>query len=144
MHKIISIPILIKEGTTTDFIVHELTVEQLIELAQINPLFGGKKGVQKEESEKEIVNPFGGHPLGGFFGELSSIFGSGEKVIKMSCKFGIDDLKPLAPSDLQKIYEGFLAVNQTFLGMLEKLGILQVLKERLKEIMSDFSKMPVI
>jgi len=137
MKKTISIPIEIDSKTTIDFVMHELTTVQIMELAQINPIFGGKKGVKEGEVKvsKKEVSPM----IEGFFGELSSFLGSGEKVMEMSCQFKMDDLIPLAPSDLEKIFAGFQEVNQTFLTILEKLGILGLFKELMIEIISDFS-----
>ena len=142
MKKIKKIKIQIDEQTEKTFVINELTLEQLLTLAQINPIFGGDSGDEKESNNSDTENkkPKTAKPVPGVFDELKDFIGSGQEVMKMSCDFDMKAIMPLAPSDISLLLEGFKEVNQTFLAMLEKLGILEAVKAIINKAFSDFSK----
>ena len=145
MRKRKTVKIDLDEGKSKEFTVKELTVKNILTLAQNNPFFASsenpgqqpKKSANGGETENQVV-------LNGILGEFKE-FGDGiNDVLKVSCDFKIEDLKELAPSEIQEIYEGFREVNQTFLKILEKVKLLEAVNKIVDKTMTSFSEMLVI
>lgn len=121
------IEIELDNSTKKTFVVKELTVQELIDLTQNNKLFGGAAKTKEEEGESIME-------------ELFNFKESVAEVMKVSCDFSIDDVKGLAPGDIEELYKGWREVNQTFLSLLEKTGVLQAFQKILEKGISDFLK----
>lgn len=127
--------------TKKEFTVTELSVAEIIALGQENPLFGATLNDDDETAEKGTANdsePTGKKKDRGMLDDILDISKSARGVMAVSCDFDLDDLKPLAPSDVDKIFKDFKEVNSTFLTLLEKMGIIQASKDIVEKAMSDF------
>lgn len=134
MRKVKTVKIQLDNGETKEFTVKELTCQNIIDLTQNNSLF--------TDSSKNSEN--GEELKGGEFSLLNELNDFGKeinKVIKMSCEFTTEDLKPLAPSELKEIYNALKEVNSDFLHILEKVGISQMLNQLLARAGKTFSGM---
>ena len=145
MQEIKTVKIELEKGTFKDFIVKELTVKQILELAKSNPFFAGsdKEGQQVKKSANGGETDEKPNKTG-LFGELSEYGGGLKEVMEKSCNFKLEDLSELAPSDIEAIYHGFREVNQTFLKILEKVKLLEALDKILDKTIINFSKMLAI
>lgn len=128
MRTIKKIEIQIEPELMKTFVVKELTLNQLIELAQTNSLFGGEV---KKDPEAILGSSF--------LSQLIAFKPDIEKVMEMTCSFSFQDLLELPPSDIKLIFEGFQEVNQSFLDGLEKLGLLETMKKLLNSFIKVFS-----
>jgi len=157
--KVITIDI--DEKTKKDFAVKELTLQQIIDLSQKNPLFaadtsgntelaGNHTGNDPEQHKKSESLPKGINPNAekGLLEQLSGDFvdfsKAAKEVVGLSCDFQMEDLLELAPSDIKQVFDGWKEVNQTFLHFLEKMGILEAVMAIIKGAISDFSEMLAI
>lgn len=119
---------------TKTFTVKELTCAQIIELTQTNALFGDGTASKNSDNGEGVTNT----------GMLAALGEYGEeirKIMKLTCDFTIEDLKPLAPSEIKQIYTAFKEVNADFLEVLEKLKITHLYKQMIDRATSAFSKM---
>lgn len=145
MRKIKTVKIDLEEGKTKDYIVKELTVKNILELAQNNPFFvdtdksgqQSKKSANGEETESK-------KPDTGLFSELTEFSDGLKRVIEASCDFKLEDLEELAPSEIKEIYDGFREVNGTFLKILEKVKLLEAVNKVIDKTLTNFSEMLAI
>lgn len=140
MKKTETVKIKIDEKTEKEFTVKELTVAQIIDLSQNNPLFGATLNDADKNTGNDHKTAPDDEKEGGLLSEALDLTKSASKVIGIACDFKVDDLKPLAPSDVKKIFDAFKRVNSTFLSLLDQLGILEITKEILGRALSDFSR----
>jgi len=145
MKKTITVKIKIDETTEKEFTVNELTVAQIIELSQSNPLFGAtlndsEENTGNDQAKAQDDKKEGDSLTGDLLTDIVGLTNSAGKVMEIACDFETKDLKALAPSDVQIIFSAFKEANSTFLSFLDQLGILGITKEILKRALSDFSK----
>ena len=160
MKKIKSIEIKINATDIKKFEVRELTVGQLIELSQKNSFFKPETGTGKDLNEKsktagnstkiEQGDTKSGKPdIASVKSDIKSdepaiiellkeVTGAVEEVVNMSCSFKMKDLKELSPSEVKEVYDAFLEVNETFLDLLEKMGVKAATKSILQAGLSSF------
>lgn len=147
MRKKKTVKININEKTKKDFVVMELTIKEIIDLSQLNPLFEGDisadpKTAGKDENSvsepEEIKEDIGLIDVLG--GEIRDFTSSAKKIMEASCEFDMAELFELTPSDVEKVFEGWREVNQTFLQCLEKVGILEALLNIIRAAILDFSE----
>lgn len=113
------------------FTVNELTISDILTLSQNNKFFGGSD-VDEKVDEKKVEQSF--------LTEVQDIFKDTGRIMELSCDFEMEDLKELAPSDVEKVFDGWKEVNETFLNLLEKMGVLQALKQIVEKGLGDFSR----
>lgn len=132
-----TVKIQIDEKTEKGFTVSELTVAQIIDLGQKNPLFGAtlNDSTKKDKNDEKTAST---EQERGLLGDLMDLTSSVGMVMDISCDFKVQDLKVLAPSDIDSIFDAFKEVNATFLSYLERMGILKASKDILEKAMSDF------
>ena len=140
MKKSKTVKIQIDSKIEKEFTVTELSVAEIIELSQKNPLFGATLNDDSETAVKGTANAPNDveKKERGMLDDLFDISKSATGVMLASCDFKIDDLKPLAPSDIDIIFKAFKEVNATFLTLLETMGIVQATKDIVEKAMSDF------
>lgn len=131
-----TVKIQIDEKTEKGFTVQELSVQDIIDLSQNNPFFGASLNDENKTTENPAVND----SENGFMTELSGFGDSAREIMVKSCDFTIDDLKKLAPSDIDLIFAEWKEVNSSFLAWLDKVGILSAAGEILQKALSDFSR----
>ena len=122
------------------FTVKELTCAQIIELTQTSALFGDGDDSKNSENGEDAAEKALQAPKG-LLGELADYGEEIKKIMKATCDFTIEDLKPLAPSEIKEIYAAFKEVNVDFLEVLEKLKITHLYQQVLDRATSAFSKM---
>ena len=140
MKKSKTVKIQIDPKTEKEFTVTELSVANIINLSQKNPLFGATLNDQAETAGKDTGNAPEAEKKKerGMLDDLMDVSASARGVMEISCDFKMEELKPLAPSDIDKIFKAFKEVNATFLTLLEKMGIIQATKDIVEKAMSDF------
>lgn len=131
-----TVKIQIDEKTEKGFTVKELSVQDIIDLSQNNPFFGASLNDENKTTENPAVND----SEKGFMTELSGFGDSAREIMVRSCDFTIDDLKKLAPSDIDLLFTEWKEVNSSFLSWLDKMGILSAAGDILKKALSDFSR----
>lgn len=133
------------EGETDprEFTIKELTIEQIIELSQTSSLFGGNKEGENEKPAQDpaTVMAMQNIPI---LGHLKDLGFELEKVMKSTCDFSLEDLKPLAPSEVKEVWNGFKEVNQDFLEVLEKLGLTKAFELMVEKVSNSFSAIAAI
>lgn len=141
-----TVKIKIDQKTEKGFTVTELTVAQIIDLTQQNPLFGATLNDNGETAENNTKNASEGNEKedSGLMNHITDASKSIQQVIKISCDFEMEDLKALAPSDIELIFNDWREVNQTFLTLLEKMGIIEAAKAIIEKAMSDFLRIVAI
>lgn len=147
MRKTKIIKIDIDEKTKKDFKVNELTVREIIDLSQISPLFGADARSNEEKAGNNTKNQPDGQKTEEPKGLLSILSGNmadftemAKTVMDKSCDFKLEELVDLAPSDIELVFEGWQEVNQSFLGWLKKVGILEAVLNIIRGAMLDFSE----
>ena len=130
MQQVTVIKIEIEKGLTKEYTIKELTVKQILDLSQTNTFLGGGS------KTKPGLNV----PGFSIINHLVSFKPEVERIMDVSCDFKFEDLIKLAPSDIKVLYDGFQEVNQTFLDVLEKLGITKILKSLQESFMNGFSE----
>lgn len=141
MKKIKTVKIQIDEKTEKEFTVSELNVAEIIELSQNNPLFGATLNDDEKTAGNHTKNASDDGikiEAKNWIDEIKSYKSSAIEVMTKSCDFKPKDLIPLAPSDIDKLFEDWKEVNQTFLSWLEKVGVLEAAKAIMDKAMSDF------
>ena len=117
--------------------IKELTVEEIIQLGQSNKFFGtsnSDNGVEenpKNDSVKDSVEDF------------DMLKSDIEAIMDASCDFKMSDLRKLAPSEINLLFEAFKEVNSDFFGWLKVLGIAELLDQIRAALLQNFSKMLV-
>jgi hypothetical protein len=144
MKKTKTVKIKIDEKTEKEFTVKELTVAQIIDLSQNNPLFGATLNDKNKTTGKTQKKVPEKEEQGGFLASAVGYSESAQACMKLCCDFDIKDLKPLAPSDIKEIFDAFKEVNSTFLSLLDQMGIIKATKGILDRALSDFSRMLAI
>jgi hypothetical protein len=151
MRKSDTVQIKLDDKNVKKFTVNELTVEEILELLQSSSVSqelasqsgaddpDGKK-VQEEKQDDDIVDD---SVLGGLVELAAGIGADMQRIMVKSCDFTIEDLKPLAPSDIRKIWDKYKEVNSDFLGTLKALGIMEAIQEYKEATLSSFSKVLV-
>ena len=147
MKKSKTVKIQIDQKTEKEFTVTELSVAEIIDLGQKNPLFGATLNDEAETTGNNIKNHSDKDKKKkekGMLGDILDISKSAQGVMKISCDFDLKDLKALPPSDIEILFNNFKEVNATFLTLLEKMGVIEVSKQIAQKAMSDFLKMLAI
>lgn len=152
MQKIKTVKIELEPGKFKDFKIKELSIADIIELTQTNSFFKAPeedvdKKTQNGEDSGEVdfeKTATATIPSKTFIQELQEYGDEISKIMEKICDFDINDLRVLAPSDVRLLFDGFQEVNRDFLGVLEKLKILEMFKKVLTRHMSVFSKMLAI
>lgn len=140
-----------------EFIIRELTVEEIIKLTNESTLLHGTpeqgNGVegQKEDGKAQEGEKDSNLNTDKLAEDIATTLkdmvllttGLTEDIRRMmdiSCNFKIEDLKPLAPSEIKYLVEKFKLVNETFLGVLKGLGLQEVILEVREATLSSFSR----
>jgi len=146
MKKSKTVKIKIDEKTEKEFTVKELSVAEIMDLGQNNPLFGATLNDEPETAGKGTANvpDTAKKEERGMLDDIIDVSKSARGVMAKSCDFKLDELKPLAPSDIAEIFGAFKEVNATFLTLLETMGIIQASKDIVEKAMSDFLRMLAI
>jgi hypothetical protein len=117
---------LTKKANNEDFLIKELTVEEIIaffDQAQ-NPINeSGEPGSQEDDM------------VTGLMAQLN-------EVLLISIPgLNAEQLTTWAPSEIEKLYEGFREVNQTFFTIAQGLGLNNLMEEVKQAIAKDFSSL---
>lgn len=110
------------------FSVSELTVGQIIEVAQDSTVFNSLANLSPESGNSISIS----------FQFISKELTS---VMEKCCDFKLEDLKELTPSEIKQLLQAFQEVNSDFLELLGEVGILAALKKIQTKIVSDFSNL---
>ena len=121
------------EGIKKVFVVKELTVAEIID--QYN-----KSEFLNSSDDKKGKTTTDGDNLPGEIGEMLRDL---KQIVDVGCNFKMEDLKPLAPSEIKQIYNGFKEVNTDFFDFLQALGVTEALMEIKDVALNNFSKVLV-
>lgn len=140
MRKEKTVKIDLDEKSSKDFKLWELTIEDIITLSQGNQFF---KSDPPDDIKKSQSGENSGEPSS-FLVEFKEYLTDLNGIMEKTCDFTLDELKPLAPSDVKRLWDGWQEVNQDFLFVLAKLQILEIGKQLLSKHIKSFSKMLAI
>ena len=105
-----------------EYTIKELTIKQIMDL-----LDSGVNVEKVGQGNKDVKKPVG---KSGLKEDIQEYVSAISKIINMTADgFGVDDLMLLAPSEVMVLWVAFKEVNNDFLSILEKLGVLEMLKE---------------
>lgn len=110
------------------FNVAELTVGQIIEVAQDSTVFNSLANLSPESGNSISIS------FQFISKELSSVMGK-------CCDFKLEDLKELTPSEIKQLLQAFQEVNSDFLELLGEVGIITALKKIQTKVVNDFSNL---
>jgi hypothetical protein len=145
------------EDKSKEFTIKELTLSEIIELVNESTLFvdgeaqdngvGEPDGKDGKKAQAEPGASGGENPakesllLGDVLTFSLGIGKDMQKILAKSCDFTVEDLRPLAPSEIRKIWTAFQSVNSDFLDFLKALGLMEAMLEVREATLSRFSRM---
>jgi len=141
--KVKTVKIELDDGSTKDFTIKELSIQDILDLSQQNAFFTQSATPDAKKSQNG-EDPADTEAEKGLMEDLTQYGATISEIMAKICDFQLVDLKPLAPSDVAELYDGFKEVNATFLGVLEKLKIPEMVSKTIQKHMSNFSKMLAI
>jgi hypothetical protein len=107
-----------------EYLVRELTVAEIIGFLD-NPAPQGEE--EGDGSVKDTAT--------GLLGQVDQVLAIAVKGLKA------EDLKSWAPSEIEKLYNGFKEVNSTFFAIAQRIGLGSLMEEVRQAIAADFSSL---
>lgn len=114
-----------------EVVVKELSVAQIINIADDNDIFGDKE--EDDEGKNDNIKKF-----------AESI---DSKLLPLCINIKLEDFKKMYPSDIKEVYNAFKEVNAVFFDLARQSGMTEVIEnlkeEVIKSLQEEFLKLPV-
>jgi len=141
--KIKTVKIELDDKSTKKYTIKELSIQDILDLSQDNSFFKPETANTIKKSQNGVKSAETAADKS-FLEEIIEYGTEIEGVMEKICDFKLVDLKPLAPSDIKELYSGFQEVNEVFLDVLKKLGVLKMFTRMLEKHIKNFSKIAAI